>query len=1434
MRGKLSSRFGRGLAVLILGGVCALGVVAVPALAGTASTTPTSTAPGVTTPAPRTSTAPGATQAPQTRVAPAARRAGFAGPGCVNTLTGRPTHCARPVPASRRPAGSRNRTTVTTAPASGNLASLVDTRTWTSGGGNTFPGADAPFGMVQWSPDTMPTYNAGGGYDYSDTKLWGYSLTHVSGPGCGAAGDVPMVPTTGALPAGDPNQITTPFSHTGEVAQAGYYSAQSNAPSTITSEFTATPHSSMARFTYPATNQADFVIKLMASQNGDYGDSAQVVGNNEIEGSDTSGYFCGETNNDGQSQLYTVYFDIVFDHPFTASKVITNSGQSDPAAVALTFDTTKNQVIQAKVGISYVSVANAKLNWQTENPGWDFDSVRRHAQRSWDKLLGRIQVSGGSYAQTQEFYSLLYKDFIQPNITSDVNGQFMGADMKVDSLAPGQKNQYGMYSGWDIYHSLAELQAMLDPRPAGDMVQSQLNYYSEDKLLQQWGYDNLNNYVMVGDPEDSILTDYYTFGAHNFNTKTALADMLAQATTVNDVRPGEALEQQYGYLPEDGTYGCCNAHGFMSTLLEYDSEDLALAQFAADMGDGSDAAMLTRRANNWENLFDPDNNLLTSRLADGQFEPGVTPTFTGTFPTDGEPYVEGDPYEYLWDVPNDYSALFSLLGGEAKVRPMLEQYLSKPNGFGMYMQITNEFDEGEQFAPDYAGDPAETQSAVNDIRNNTYLPGPDGLANNDDLGAESSQFIWEMLGMYPENSGRDTLDFASPGFPRETIHLADGNAVNITAPGASPSTYYVRSLTLDGRSYSKPWVDYSTLAHGARLDWNLGTTPTSWGSASADAPPSFAAGLRPVVGYTSDQSVTVAPGSSATVQVGAQNATTNGQNVHVDVSAPAGSGLSASPSSGSISVPPNGRATLPVTVSASASAPLGFDWVTATLTMPGGATQTVKLQVLVAYPGSLLAAFNNAGISDDSDVGEANFDGGGTSYSAQALAAQGWTSGATKTVDGVNFTWPQSTSGWPDNVIAQGQTITMNAPAGTQTLGFLGSATNGPSEGVVTEHYSDGSSVQYWLGLSDWTLNAGNSQPSYGNQTAIKLSYRNCSYCSPTQQSVATYVFYAAVPVQAGKTLTSVTLPSGATMGELHIFSMGTSTSLPNPPVAASVTPSTASGGQQVTINGSGFGASQASGYVEFTDNGSSWGGSGQSALQVDSWSDTAVTFTVPSSVYPGSPASVTVVTGSGAMSDSPALEITPTADPSDYYDDTGTSPDDNQSCANYDGVGYSYSANALASAGLTPGATVKADGLAFTWSSGKPCSPDNILAAGQTMLVSGSGGANTLGLLESSTDGGTTGTITVNYTDGTSSTATVNSSDWAGGPGATETAAATLPYRNSTSGGSQSLTVYVYAQTVPVDPSKTVESITLPDVSNTTSGGATSMHIWAVSLGTT
>jgi predicted alpha-1,2-mannosidase len=1362
--------------------------------------------------------------------------AGKPGGTCSVNSAGRLTDCQKPVAEPQLPAGAKDGT-ITNQSVS-DLASLVDARTWTTGGGNTFPGAEVPFGMVQWSPDTLPDRNAGGGYGFTDTTLDGYSLTHVSGPGCGAAGDVPILPVVGALPTGTgPNDVTTPLSHTNEVAQAGYYSAQSNGSSPITSEFTATTHSSMGRFTFPSTTAAGFDIKLQGSQTTDTADSAQIVGNDEISGSVTTGDFCGESVNDGQSQLYTLYFDIVFDQPFTSSQVITASGQTDPSAVYVSFNTTANPVVQAKVGISYVSTADARLNWTAENPNWDFNTVKTQAQKTWNKLLGKIRVSGGTYDKTQEFYSLLYKDFLQPNVTSDVNGQYMGSDGKVDTIVGGQQNQYGIYSGWDIYHSLAQLQAMLDPAAASDQAQSQVNYYSEDGLLQQWGYLNLNNYVMVGDPEDSILSDYYAFGAKGFNTQQALADMLKQATTVNDVRPGEALEQQYGYLPEDGTYGCCNAHGVIATMLEDDNADLALSNFAASLGDTKDATMLEERANNWENTFDPNNGLLTARYENGQFEQGIVPT---TQQNNEPDYVEGDAYEYLWDVPNDYQGLFNLLGGDAKVVPALESYLSQPNGFGMYDQIANEFDLGEQYALDYAGDPAATQSIVRNIENTVYVPGPSGLANNDDLGAESSTFIWSMLGLYPENPGSDTLLLNSPGFAHEQISLSTGHTITVNAPDAA-NEYYVSSLKINGRPDQKLYTTYDSLSKGATLDWTLSSKPTSWGSAPHDAPPSYTTGSAATVGYLTSQTQDVAPGGSSTISVGVDNATGSTQHVNVKITAP--SGVTITPSTATVSVPPHGTATAKLKVSAGAGTAQNFYSAPVTLTTQStGKTQSLNQTILVTTPGSLLSTYNNVGISDSSDASAANFDGDGYSYSAAALAADGLNPGQNATVNGVTFTWPLPTDGFPDNTVPAGQTVTVNAPKGTQTLAFLGAATDGPLTAPITLHYSDGSTSTYWLGLSDWTLNAGNSKPSYGNTIAASTSYRNCPGCTGGQQSVSTDVFYTAVPVDASKTLTGVTLPNGSGGGDEHIFSIGTSTTVSTEPVANSLSTTTADVGQQVTINGSGFGSSQGNGYVSFSDNGTTWGASGSTpALTVDSWSDTAITFTVPSpggtnnqyQVWAGTPASVTVVDNSGDVSDSPELEITPTDKASDYFDNVGISTDSTTaSCGDYDGDGYTYSATTLAAAGLTPGSSVSADGLTFTWPDSAVCTDDNILAAGQTMLVNGTSKASKLGLLESSTNGMTSGPITITYTDGPSATETLTSSDWAGGPGTGETAVATMTYRNSNSGGPQSITMYVYATTVPIDSSRTVASITFPDISNSVSSNASAMHIFAVTTG--
>ena len=748
---------------------------------------------------------------------------------CTKTRAGKLASCPRPGPAAPLPPGATNQRILTSTPAS--PAAIVDTRTWTSGGGNTYPGAEVPFGMIQWSPDTEPGRTDGGGYTYGDTRLSGYSLTHLSGPGCPVGGDVSILPMTGAMPKGSPSPVTTAFTSKGEVAQAGYYSARSNAPNTITSQFTATPHAAFGQFAFPKTAQADFLIKLADSELPDLATSAQVVGDDEITGSIYTGNFCGEDSQYGH-ETYTVYFDLLFSRPFASARI---NGTSNPSSAFVTFDTRTDQRVQAHVAISYVSVANARLNQQQELPTWDFGQYQSSAQSEWNSLLGEISVSGGSYAKTQEFYSLLYKDFLQPNIVSDVNGQYLGSDLQVHTLGARQANQYSMFSGWDLYHSLAQLQAMLDPSAASDMAQSLVNDYAQNGILPQWGYLNTDNYTQVGDPADAIIADYFAFGARSFDTASALTDMLKQATTVNTVRPGEALEAKYGYLPEDGVYGCCRPHRYVSALLEYDTADFALSQYASALGDSSAAAMLRARAGNWAHVFDKKTGLLTPRLENGTFVPGV-------LPTTGAHYVEGDAEEYLWDVPYDYNGLFSKLGGAKAVRPELRSYLSRPNGRGQYAFIENEFDLGEQFAPDYAGDPAETQFAVNDIRTSIYRPGPFGLANNDDLGAESSQFIWESLGLYPENAGTDLLLLTSPAFTNIKIQPPIGPAITISARGAATGEFYVRGLTINGKTDSKLYTNFSTLSGGATLTWTLSRTSTSWGGTPRDAPPSYPPG----------------------------------------------------------------------------------------------------------------------------------------------------------------------------------------------------------------------------------------------------------------------------------------------------------------------------------------------------------------------------------------------------------------------------------------------------------------------------------------------------------------------------------------------------------------------------------------------------------------
>jgi predicted alpha-1,2-mannosidase len=1014
-----------------------------------------------------------------------------------------------------------------------NPASVVNTLIGTTNFGNTFPGADYPFGMIQWSPDTYPNRNDGSGYDYTDTQLVGFSLTHISGPGCGAYGDLPMLPMIGGLPTGDPGSHLEPLTHTGEVGTAGYYKVQSGT-TPITTELTATQHSAMARFTYPATPNANLLIKLLASENGSWGSSATIVGTNEVQGSTTSGHFCGDPNDQ-----YTVYFDIVFDQPFTASQILNNSAGTMKSVVFLTFDTTKTQVVQAKVAISFVSAANAAGNWAAENanPQWDFGAVKSGAQAAWNGLLDQIQIAGGTASEQELFYSALYHSLLHPNVFSDTNGQYIGFDNKTHTVSGNQKAQYANYSGWDIYHAQAQLSALVAPQQMSDSAQSMLNDAAQNGgRLPKWALANAETYVMVGDPADGIIAGYYAFGATNFDTATALTTMVNEATVPNPIRPGLSYYQSLGYLPDDVSYDCCNFYGSVSTLLEYVQADFALSQFASALGDTTNASKFLARSQNWQNVFNPTNSFFNPKRLDGTFVSGVT--MTGN-----QGMVEGSTSQYRWVVPFNRQAQITAMGGASVVNSLLQTFYSNlDDQSGQHAFFANEFEQGAQYWNDFTGQPWNAQDVVNRLRTQVFHDAPAFLDNNDDLGAESSMLVWSMLGVYPDYPGSAVMTLNAPEFPQELIHLPSGATLAINAPGVSASTPYVQSLMVNGKASTAPWLDATFVKAGGTLDFTMGATPnTSWGTAATDAPPSFGLDSTAAIGFANVSSLVVAPGGQASAIIGAQSTRSDiSQTVSWQVSAAggdagAGAAVAISPPSGTLSLAAGGQATQTLTFTAPSTQgqyPLPFQLTSSTgIPAPGPA-----IMLIVASPGSIWPYFNNAGISNDT-TGGTNFDGSGFSYSAQALAAAGATPGATVSVGAVKYLWPNVAAGQLDNIVTSGQTITFNETAVKSTINVLGCATNAGStgaQGTVTVTYLDGTTQQIPVTFTDWTKGGGGFQLVGGNAVAITTAYR---LQGTAHDPTTTYVYSAtALLTDTTSTVTSVTLPPTTSGGTMHVF----------------------------------------------------------------------------------------------------------------------------------------------------------------------------------------------------------------------------------------------------------------------------------------------------------
>jgi predicted alpha-1,2-mannosidase len=762
-------------------------------------------------------------------------------------------------------------------------AAFVNPLIGTAGGGNTFPGAVMPFGMLAWSPENTRGDHtraaAPGGYAYDAPRIRGFSLTHLSGTGCrGASGDVPFYPHVGEL-RGSPSADThdrvyaARFAHANETAEPGYY--QVRLASGVNVELTATDRTGRGRFTFPGGQPAVMLIRVSDSEVGS--SDAQIAVEREartVTGWVTSGNFCGYLGTVNRRSYYTLYFVAVFDRPFatvggwqngdlvpqpSARGGTTYGDDGFPSAglgsgAYVGFDTTVNPVVEVRVGISYVSLDNARANLTAENAeDASFETLRSGAREAWNARLRQIRLGGGTADERTTFYTALYHSLLHMNLFSDANGDYWGIDQQVHRIVEPQKAQYANFSGWDVYRSQVQLVALVDPGVASDMAQSLLNQAVQNGgVWDRWTHNSGATHVMEGDPSPPTVAGIQAFGGASFDVRGAYASLLRAATVPTGLDRSDdgcpvACAGQRPSLDEWLTIHwvptVSHAWGGAGETLEDVTADFALAQLAARLGDEENHGRLLARARYWKNLVN-DQGFVQNRNADGTWPPFDARSDDG--------FAEGSSAQYTWMIPFNARGLFAAIGGGDRAVSRLDEFFH--NGDGTWAltrlgplkaEMDNEPSVGAAWLYLFAGQAYKTQATVREALVRLWGNRPDGIPGNDDLGAMSSWYVWSALGLYPFYPGRAELVLGSPLFPRAEIRRANGPTIVVVADGAEARAPYVSALRVDGRSVSRPWLPESFVASGGRLEFAVSRAPDpSWGAGAADAPPSFDTGER--------------------------------------------------------------------------------------------------------------------------------------------------------------------------------------------------------------------------------------------------------------------------------------------------------------------------------------------------------------------------------------------------------------------------------------------------------------------------------------------------------------------------------------------------------------------------------------------------------------
>jgi len=711
---------------------------------------------------------------------------------------------------------------------------------WT--GGMLFPGATTPFGMVRLNPDT--TYVGGAmiiksgtsGYHYAQRYIWGFSHTRLSGTGVVDMGHFRVTPAIGnANPA---DRLTNPliFTHDQEEATAGYYAV--NLPSiNCMAELTATDHVGVHRYTFRSSQDAHLFIDATSFLAGGHAtegkvtinpDTMEVTGEGRVFTNFTScygglkGYFVARFSKPFKS--YATWSDGVSTAGSTKS-----TGTGKDAGADINFGNIKNQPVELEVGISFVSLKNARQNLDAETKGLDFEGVRDATRKVWDTSLSKIKIESTDPAIKTTFYTALYHSMLMPTDFTDVNGQYLGFNSQVGT-AVGFTYRTDM-SLWDTCRAENPLLNLIEPNVELDNIKSLILMARIEGRLPLWPSGGGEAYCMFGTPADMIITESYLKGITDFNVEEAYASMkntALQTIATGGCDAGIQDLNQYGYVPAD------MQDNSVSKTLELAWADGSIALLAKALGKTDDAALFTAKSMAYKNIWNPDTKYFQGRNADGSWVEPLLPnitTFYDILPKKfAAAYCEGDARQWRWTVPQDTAGMLALFGSK-------DYFVSELNAFmadasktraaidpGPGYWIGNEQDLHTPYLFDDAGRPDLTQKWARWTLAQRFSTDVNGLDGNDDCGALSAWYVLSAIGIYPV-AGTDRYWIGSPNVDKAEVNLGNGKTLTVIAENQSADNIYVQSVTLNGVKLTSSSIVHSQIADGGTMTFVMGPSP---------------------------------------------------------------------------------------------------------------------------------------------------------------------------------------------------------------------------------------------------------------------------------------------------------------------------------------------------------------------------------------------------------------------------------------------------------------------------------------------------------------------------------------------------------------------------------------------------------------------------------